>query len=40
MKVLVAYASKHGSTAEIAETVGTVLQERGYEVDVKPIAEC
>lgn len=37
MKVLVAYASKHGATSEIAETIGAILRTRGVEVDVKPI---
>jgi menaquinone-dependent protoporphyrinogen oxidase len=32
-KVLVAYASKRGSTAEIAEAIAEVLREPGVEVD-------
>ncbi|MBN1934401.1 MAG: flavodoxin domain-containing protein [Anaerolineae bacterium] len=36
-KVLVAYASKCGSTGEIAQAVGDVLCESGAEVDVKPV---
>jgi menaquinone-dependent protoporphyrinogen oxidase len=36
MRVLVASASKHGSTAEIAEAIGTVLEKRGFEVALKP----
>ena len=32
MKVLVAAASKHGSTAEIARIIGDVLEDRGAEV--------
>ena len=39
MKILVAYASKHGSTAEIAETIGETLREAGHEVDVRPARE-
>jgi menaquinone-dependent protoporphyrinogen oxidase len=35
-QVLVAYASKHGSTAEIAEVVGEVLTSHGLRVDVRP----
>jgi len=35
MPVLVAYATKHGSTAEIAEAIGAVLREAGHEVDVR-----
>ena len=33
-KVLIAYGSKYGSTAEIAEKIGTVLSQRGFDVDV------
>lgn len=33
-KILVAYASKYGSTAEIAEAIGQVMQGAGFEVDV------
>jgi menaquinone-dependent protoporphyrinogen oxidase len=39
VKVLVAYASRHGATAGIADTVGTVLAEGGLVADVRPIAE-
>lgn len=37
MKLLVAYASKYGSTAEIADIIGKELQKRKYQVDVKPV---
>jgi len=37
MKLLVAYASKYGSTAEIADVIGDELQKRHYEVDVKSV---
>jgi menaquinone-dependent protoporphyrinogen oxidase len=35
-KVLVAYATKYGATAEIAEKVGQVLREAGLQADVVP----
>ena len=35
-KVLVAHASKYGATAGIAEKIGGVLREAGFEVDVVP----
>jgi menaquinone-dependent protoporphyrinogen oxidase len=37
MKLLVTYASKYGSTAEIAEVIGKELRKRSYEVEVKSI---
>ena len=37
MKLLVTYASKYGSTAEIAEVIGKELRIRNQEVEVKPI---
>jgi menaquinone-dependent protoporphyrinogen oxidase len=37
MKLLVAYASKYGSTAEIAEVIGKELHRRHYEVDVQSV---
>jgi len=33
-KVLVAYGSKHGMTAEIVERIGKVVRAAGFEVDV------
>ena len=36
-KVLVAYASKYGATAEIAEKIGEVLKQEGLQADVLPV---
>ncbi|MFH5824009.1 flavodoxin domain-containing protein [Georgenia sp. AZ-5] len=38
-KVLVAFASRHGSTREIAEAVGAALREEGRDVEVLPVAD-
>ncbi len=39
IKVLVAYASTHGSTQEVAEVVTATLSEQGVEVDLQLIRE-
>jgi menaquinone-dependent protoporphyrinogen oxidase len=36
-KALVAYATKYGATAEIAEKIGAVLGQRGLHADVLPV---
>ncbi len=36
-KVLIAYASKHGSTAEIAEKIGEALKREGIQANVMPV---
>lgn len=36
-RVLVAYASKHGTTAEIAGKISETLQKSGLQVDVLPV---
>jgi menaquinone-dependent protoporphyrinogen oxidase len=38
-KILVAYASRTGSTVDVAEAIGKTLSESGAEVDVRPIQE-
>ena len=38
-KVLVAYATKAGSTGEVAEAIGQALCDGGAAVDVKPVKE-
>jgi menaquinone-dependent protoporphyrinogen oxidase len=37
--ILVAYATKHGSTREVAEAVAATLAEQGTAVEVRPAAE-
>jgi menaquinone-dependent protoporphyrinogen oxidase len=39
MKVLVAYASRHGATRGIAERIGAKLEVDGLEVTTAPVAE-
>ncbi len=34
--VLVAYATRYGSTQEVAEAVAATLRERAFEVDLQP----
>ena len=36
-KVLVAYATKYGATAEIAEKIGEVLNQAGFSAEVLPV---
>ncbi len=36
--ILVAYATKRGSTREVAESVAETLRERGFAVDLQPAA--
>jgi menaquinone-dependent protoporphyrinogen oxidase len=38
-RVLVAYGSRHGSTAEIAEAIAVTLRARGVATDVAPAAQ-
>jgi menaquinone-dependent protoporphyrinogen oxidase len=38
-RALVAYGSRHGSTAQIAEAIAATLRQEGVEVDVLPAGE-
>ena len=38
-KILLAYASRYGSTQEVAETITATLREAGFEVDIQPMDE-
>ncbi len=38
-KVLVAYATRYGSTGEVADAVGARLREQGLDAEVKPVKE-
>jgi menaquinone-dependent protoporphyrinogen oxidase len=38
-KILVGYASRYGSTQEVAEVIATTLRERGSEVDLHPLRQ-
>ena len=37
-KVLIAYVTRSGSTEDVAEAIGTTMEEAGVAVDVKPMA--
>jgi len=39
MKILVAYASRHGATRGIAERIGQTLQRSGLEVTLQPVQQ-
>lgn len=39
MKVLIAYATKYGSTGEVAEKIGKVMESKGAEIRVANIDE-
>lgn len=38
-RILVAYATRYGSTAEVAEAIGDELRKAGVAVDVRPVGE-
>jgi menaquinone-dependent protoporphyrinogen oxidase len=37
--ILLAYATRYGSTQEVAETIAAVLREAGREVDIRPVQD-
>ncbi len=37
--ILLAYATRYGSTQEVAETITTALRQAGLEVDIQPMQE-
>ncbi len=37
--ILITYATRFGSTAEIAKTIGTILEHEGQQVEVRPVEE-
>ena len=39
MRILVAYVSKHGATAGIAERIGRSLESAGHQVDVRRVQD-
>jgi len=38
-RILITYATRAGSTIEVAAAIGEVIAARGFEVDVKPVKE-
>jgi len=36
-KILVTYATQYGATAEIAEKIGEVLHEKGFQAEIMPV---
>jgi len=38
-KILIAYATKMGSTAEIAKYISQILEDKGFAVDLLPVAQ-
>src|SRR5512139_793456 len=37
--ILLAYATRYGSTQEVAESITAALRQAGYEVDIQPMQE-
>jgi menaquinone-dependent protoporphyrinogen oxidase len=39
MSTLVGFATRYGSTEQVAEAVGTTLRENGHDVEIRPLRE-
>ena len=39
MRVLVTYASKHGSTHEVAERIASTIRDSGAVVETRPVSQ-
>ena len=39
IRILIGYASKHGSTAEIADFIGKELKSKKTTVDIQPVIQ-
>src|SRR4051812_18266626 len=38
-RTLIAYASRAGATAEVAERIGDVVRQHGLDVDIRPVTD-
>ena len=39
ISILLAYATRFGSTQEVAETIAASLRQAGFDVDMQPMAD-